>query len=161
MAATWVLRKRDNLGIAQSRGKYLCLVNSDVKVLKDCITRLVAYCEENPSVGMVGPRVIGGDGRLQRSCRGFPGLRNMFCRALALDTLFPRVKAFCGYTLSHWPHETHTEVDILSGCFWLVRREAVAIRVGLLDESFFMYGEDMDWCRRFWSCEWKFRVTFF
>jgi GT2 family glycosyltransferase len=146
--------RANNVGIAQSKGRYLCLVNSDVKVLKDCITRLVDYCEEHLQVGMVGPRVLGGDGKLQRSCRGFPNLWNMFCRALALDTFFPRVKAFCGYALSHWPHDTLTEVDILSGCFWLARRDA-AEGVGGLDESFFMYGEDMDWCRRFRSAGWE------
>jgi len=146
--------KGNNLGIAHSKGRYLCLVNSDVKVLKDCITRLVDYCEQHPHVGMVGPRIMGGDGKLQRSCRGFPGLWNMLCRALALDTLFPRAGAFCGYALSHWSHDTTTPVDILSGCFWLVRRDAVD-QLGGLDEGFFMYGEDMDWCRRFWSGGWS------
>lgn len=140
--------KANNLGIAASRGRYLCLVNSDVKVLKDCITRLVDYCEQNPAAGMVGPRVIGGDGKLQRSCRGFPTLWNMLCRALAFDTAFPNSKWFTGYSLSHWAHDAERPVDILSGCFWLIRKDALA-RVGLLDENFFMYGEDMDWCRRF------------
>jgi GT2 family glycosyltransferase len=146
--------KGNNLGIAQSNGRYLCLINSDVKVLKNCITRLVDYCEQHPRVGMVGPRIMGGDGQLQRSCRGFPSLWNMLCRALALDTLFPRVKLFCGYALSHWSHDNIARVDILSGCFWLVRREAVN-QIGGLDEAFFMYGEDMDWCRRFWTSGWK------
>jgi GT2 family glycosyltransferase len=146
--------KANNIGIAQSAGRYVCLVNSDVKVLKDCITRLVDYCESHPKVGMVGPRIIGGDGQLQRSCRGFPSVWNMACRSLALDTFFPRVKVFCGYALCHWPQENEAEVDILSGCFWLAKREALE-EVGLLDEEFFMYGEDMDWCRRFWSGGWK------
>ena len=141
--------KGNNLGIQNSSGRYLCLVNSDVKVLPDCISRLVDYCEQHPEVGMVGPRIVGGDGKLQRSCRGFPTLWNMFCRALALDTLFPRSRLFTGYSLSHWPQDTTRSVDILSGCFWLVRREALQ-RVGLLDEAFFMYGEDMDWSKRFW-----------
>src|SRR6478609_1348976 len=65
--------KGNNLGIAQSKGRYLCLINSDVKVLEGCISRLVDYCEQHPQVAMTGPRVIGGDGKLQRSCRGFPG----------------------------------------------------------------------------------------
>lgn len=146
--------KANNMGIAASRGKYVCLVNSDVKLLKDCITRLVDYFELNPQAGLIGPRLIGGDGKMQRSCRGFPTLWNMLCQALALDTLFAGNRIFCGYDLSYWPHDTETEVNILSGCFWLVRRDALT-GVGLLDESFFMYGEDMDWCRRFWSGGWK------
>ncbi|HLX69108.1 MAG TPA: glycosyltransferase family 2 protein [Verrucomicrobiae bacterium] len=139
----------NNLGIRSSGGRYLCLVNSDIKVLPDCISRLVDYCEQHPEVGMAGPRIVGGDGKLQRSCRGFPTLWNMFCRAFALDTIFPRCKLFTGYSLSHWPQDSTRPVDILSGCFWLVRRETLS-RVGLLDEAFFMYGEDMDWSKRFW-----------
>lgn len=139
----------NNLGIRSATGRYLCLINSDVKVLPDCINRLVDYCEQYPEIGMVGPRITGGDGSLQRSCRGFPTLWNMLCRALALDTVFPRCKLFTGYSLSYWLQDTTRSVDILSGCFWLVRRETLQ-RVGLLDEAFFMYGEDMDWSKRFW-----------
>ncbi len=146
--------KANNIGIAQSAGKYLCLVNSDVKVFKGCIEALIEYCERHGEVGVAGPRLIGRDGKLQRSCRGFPSLWNTFCRALALDTLFPKARLFTTYSLTHWPQENLKEVDILSGCFWLVRREALD-GVGLLDESFFMYGEDMDWCRRFWDAGWK------
>ncbi len=146
--------KGNNIGISRSTGRYLCLVNSDVKILKDCITRLVDYCEKQADVGMVGPRMIGRDSKLQRSCRGFPTLWNMTCRAFGLDTMFPRVQLFSGHSLRHWSHDSLRPVDILGGWFWLLRREAVD-QVGLLDESFFMYGEDMDWCKRFWSHGWK------
>lgn len=146
--------KANNVGIAASTSKYVCLVNSDVKVLPNCINSLVEYCEEYSGVGMAGPRVIGGDGKLQRSCRGFPTVWNMFCRALALDTIFPKAKVFTGYSLRYWPQDTCRAVDILSGCFWLVRREAL-LEVGVLDESFFMYGEDMDWCKRFHNHGWN------
>lgn len=146
--------KANNIGIAQSRGSYLALINSDVKVLPDCLTRLVDYCEQHPEVGMAGPRVLGGDGKLQRSCRGFPSVWNMLCRALALDSFFPKSKLFTGYSLRHWPQNYLRPVDILTGCFWLIRKDALP-RVGLLDESFFMYGEDMDWCRRFWKHGWQ------
>ena len=143
--------KANNMGISLSTGRYLCLVNSDVKVQDECITRLVDFCMEHPEVGLVGPTITGGDGKLQRSCRGFPSVWNMFCRALALDSLFPRVKAFSGYSLSHWSQTDQRSVDILTGCFWLAPRDALK-HVGLLDESFFIYGEDMDWCRRFRRC---------
>jgi GT2 family glycosyltransferase len=146
--------KANNIGIGASTGDYLCLVNSDVKVLPECISRLVDYCEANPEVGMVGPRVIGGDGKLQRSCRGFPSVWNMFCRALALDTIFPHSRLTTGYSLRYWDQESLRRVDILTGCFWLARRQALE-KVGLLDESFFMYGEDMDWCKRFSAAGWR------
>jgi GT2 family glycosyltransferase len=146
--------KGNSLGIAHSKGRYLALVYSDVKVLKDCITRLVDFCEQKLTVGMVGPRVIGGDGLVQRNCRGFPTLWNMFCRALALDSVFPGGRLFTGYLLLHWAQDTVREVEVLEGCFWLAWREAVD-QVGLLDEDCFMYGEDLDWRRRFWNGGWK------
>jgi GT2 family glycosyltransferase len=146
--------KANNIGVLASSGRYLCFVNSDVKVLPHCVNSLVSFCEENTDVGMVGPRVIGGDGKLQRSCLGFPTVWNTFCRALALDELFPRTKAFTGLKLYHWPQESLRPVDILTGCFWLARREALT-EVGLLDEEFFMYGEDMDWCKRFRANGWQ------
>ena len=148
--------KGNNVGIKEARGRYVALVNSDVEVLESCLTKLVDYLDKQPEAGMAGPRVIGGDGKLQRSCRGFPGLWNMFCRALALDAAFPSVPAFNGYALAHWEQEDEAEVDILSGCFWMVRREALD-EVGGLDEGFFMYGEDMDWCKRFWDAGWKLK----
>jgi GT2 family glycosyltransferase len=146
--------KANNLGIAQSRGSYLALINSDVKVLPDCLTRLVDFCEQHPEAGMAGPRVLGGDGKLQRTCRGFPSVWNMFCRALALDAFLSKCKWFSGFLLSYWPQDSLRPVDMLTGCFWLVRRRALA-QVGLLDERYFMYGEDMDWCKRFWLKGWK------
>jgi len=153
-AANLGFAKANNIGASLSQGQYLCFINSDVKVRENCITRLVDYCEKNPGVGMAGPHIFGGDGKTQRTCRGFPGLWNMFCRALALDTVFPEVKLFTGYSLSYWPQNDLQTVDILSGCFWLVRRAAIQ-QTGLLDESFFMYGEDMDWCKRFREAGWS------
>ena len=145
--------RANNLAIRESKGRYLCLINSDVKVLPGCIDALLDYCTQHPEVGMVGPTIIGRDGNLQRSCRGFPTVWNMTGRALALDRLFPARKCFAGYSLSFWKQDSLRPVDILTGCFWLVRKQALD-DVGLLDESFFMYGEDMDWCKRFWQHGW-------
>lgn len=145
--------KANNIGIRQCTGHYIALINSDVNVKKDCITYLVDYLEKNKIVGMVGPRIIGGDGKQQHSCRGFPSVWNMVCRALALDAMFPNSRWTTGYQLPHRPDNKCSEVDILSGCFWLARRSAVE-KVGLLDEAFFIYGEDMDWCKRFWAAGW-------
>jgi GT2 family glycosyltransferase len=140
--------KANNQGIAQSTGKYICFVNSDVKVLDGCITKLVDYMQAHPNVGMAGPSMLGPDGRVGRSCRGFPTVWNMLCHALGLDFIFPKVRLFGGYALRFWPHDTTRRVDILGGWFWIVRREALD-EVGLLDEEFFFYAEDMDWCKRF------------
>jgi GT2 family glycosyltransferase len=146
--------KANNYGIQASSGEYLCLINSDVEVREDCLTRLIDFLEAHPKVGMAGPHITGGDGNLQRSCRGFPTVWNMFCRAWALDKVWPRWPFVASYSMSFWDHDDTREVQILSGCFWAIRRSALK-DVGLLDEAFFMYGEDMDWCKRFWKAGWK------
>jgi GT2 family glycosyltransferase len=146
--------KANNLGLEQCRGDYVCLINSDVKVMAGCIKTLVDYMELNPAVGIAGPTMLDANGKMGRSCRGFPTVWNMFCHALALDSLFPKSRLLGGYILRFWPQNTTREVGILGGWFWIVRRQALA-QVGLLDENFFFYAEDMDWCKRFHLGGWK------
>lgn len=143
----------NNLAIKQSSGKYVALVNSDVKVLPGCFEELCAYLDGNPEVGCVGPRVLNPDLTLQDSCRRFPGLWNTICSATGLATAFPRCKAFSGEHMVYFAHDRVSRVDGLVGCFWMVRRAALD-DVGLLDEAFFMYAEDVDWCRRSWRAGW-------
>ena len=140
--------KANNIGIAKSRGQYICLVNSDVKFTSDCISPLLKYCEENPTVGMVGPKMVLATGKVARSTMRFPTPWNYFCRALGLDGLFGRSRLFGGFLMSDFDHETTKPVEVLNGWFVLLRRRAVE-RVGMLDPQFFMYGEDIDWCYRF------------
>ena len=148
--------RANNAGIKLARGRYLCLVNSDVEVHDGCVASLVQEMDAQPALGMIGPKLLERDGRTQVSCWGFPSLWNMFCCALFLDRLFPKVGLFNGYQLMHRQKDEAQDVDILGGAFWLARREAVQ-KVGGLDEGFFMYGEDMDWCKRFWQEGWRIR----
>jgi hypothetical protein len=148
--------RANNAGIQSARGRYVCLVNSDVEMLDGCMTALLREMEAQPKIGMIGPKLLERDGRTQISCWGFPSLWNMFCCALFLDRLFPRVALFNGYQMMHRQKDEAQDVDILGGAFWLTRREAVE-QVGGLDEGFFMYGEDMDWCKRFWQKGWRIR----
>ena len=150
--------RANNVGMQIAQGRYWCLVNSDVEVLDDCMPALLREMAAQPEVGMIGPLLLEADGRTQISCWGFPSLWNMFCCALALDRLFPGSAWSNGYQMRHFQRDTARSVDILGGAFWLTRREAV-LKVGPLDEGYFMYGEDMDWCKRFWQNGW--RVTFF
>jgi GT2 family glycosyltransferase len=146
--------KANNIGIGQSHGKYLFLINSDVVVYPNCFSSMANYIEAQPQIGVLGPRIIGFDGKVQRSCMGYPTLWNKFCRAIFLATLFPRLKLFNGYELSHWSHDEVKEVDVINGCFWAIKRQAIE-EIGLLDENFFMYAEDIDWCKRFNNAGWK------
>jgi len=144
----------NNLAMTYARGNMFALVNSDALVHVGCLDTLAAFLHANSEVGLVGPRVIGGDGRLQRTCRRLPGVWNTFCRTIALDRVLPNWPLFSGYELTDRDHEVRREVDVLSGCFCMARREAVDA-IGGLDEQFFFYGEDIDWCKRFADAGWK------
>jgi len=144
----------NNLAIQRSAGRYVCLVNSDVRVLPGCLDILAGYLDQNPKVGNVGPYVLNADRTWQSSCRQFPTLWNNFCLSTRLASAFKGSKFFSGEHMLYFSHDTIMAVDVLVGCFWMLRREAIQ-EVGLLDESFFMYGEDVDWCRRCWNANWQ------
>lgn len=140
--------RANNLGLAKSRGKYALLVNSDVIVFPNCIENLVGYMERNEAVAVAGPRMLGPDGAVRRSTMRFPSIWDSFCRSLALDAVFRGSKYWGGFLMGDFKNDRTSDVDVLNGWFWAVRREA-ALDVGFMDEQFFMYGEDIDWCYRF------------
>ncbi len=146
--------RANNLGIKQASGSFLALVNSDVIVHPGCFEQLTRILESRKEVGLVGPRITGGDGRLQLTCRRLPSFWNLTCRALALDLVLSRWPLFSGFEMRHWDYGNLAEVEVLSGCFWLARKSAVE-QVGGLDERFFFYAEDLDWCKRFHDVGWK------
>jgi GT2 family glycosyltransferase len=149
--------KANNIGIRESTGEYVCLVNSDVKFINNCIETLVAFLRENPDVGMVGPKMLTASQQTTRSTMRFPTVWNMFCRSVGLDVLLRQSTIPHSQLMSDFDHETTRDVEILNGWFWMVPRAALD-QVGLLDERFFIYGEDMDWCYRFHES--KKRVVF-
>jgi GT2 family glycosyltransferase len=146
--------KGNNVGIRQCQGRNIALVNPDVIVFSGCLDALADFLDENPKVGNVGPRVLNPDMSLQSSCRRFPTLWNNFCSATGLATGFKNSRFFAGEHMFYFPHDRTLAVDILVGCFSMIRREAFD-QVGLLDENLFMYGDDVDWCRRCWKAGWQ------
>jgi hypothetical protein len=146
--------KANNIGIQKSNGRYLCLINPDVILNRGCLDRMCAYMDGHPSIGILGPQILNPDSTIQLSCRGFPSLWNALCRAVALDTMFPRCRLFGSRLMNYWAHDTVRRVDVLSGCFWMISR-ATLNDVGLLEEDFFMYAEDTDYCRRCWQKGWE------
>jgi len=157
-----LIRSRENLGfsrgnnvaIRECRGRYIALVNPDVVVLPGCLDALADFLDKHAKVGNVGPRVLNPDMTLQISCRRFPTLWNNFCSATGLASLFKNYPIFTGEQMFFSPHDRTTPVEVLVGCFSMIRREAFDA-VGLLDEGLFMYGDDLDWCRRCWNEGWE------
>jgi GT2 family glycosyltransferase len=127
-------------------------------VLSGCLDRMCEYMDSHRSVGILGPKILWPDMTLQDSCRKFPTLWNNFSPAMGLDKVFPQSKIFSGEHMIYFAHDEICKVDSLVGCFLMVRREAFNL-VGLFDEQFFIYAEEVDWCKRFWNAGWK--VIFF
>jgi len=150
--------RANNIGIQHSTGDFLAFVNSDVVFLENSLAPMLEFMAKHPDVGMLGPQMLDPQRLIARSTMRFPTVWNTLSRALALDSLFKSSNFFEGHLMLDFNHSVTTDVDVLAGWFWLVRRTALD-KVGPLDEEFFMYGEDIDWCYRFHKA--GERVVFF
>jgi len=148
----------NNQGIKTAQGKYLLLLNSDTEIIDDAIAKTIKFADTQPEAAVVGCRVLNPDRTLQPTCFKFPSLLNLFLAAIYLYKIFPGSRFFGRERMSWWDRKDEREVDVVTGCFMLVRKEAIE-QVGLLDESFFMYGEETDWCWRFKKAGWKILFT--
>jgi len=146
--------KGNDVAIRQCQGRYIALVNPDVIVFPGCLDALANFLDENPQVGNVGPRVFNPDMSMQSTCRRFPTLWNNFCSATRLESAFKGSRFFAGEHMFYFAHDRTLAVDVIVGCFSMIRREAFD-EVGLLDEGLFMYGDDVDWCRRARKAGWQ------
>ncbi len=137
-----------NQAIGLSRGRYILLLNPDCTLLApDVLRKMMDYMDENRGVGMLGPRIVNPDGSLQYSARHFPTMLAAGFRHTLLGKAFPKNRYVRRYMMTDWSHDETAEVDWLSGAALMVRRETFA-HIGVLDERFFMYLEDVDWCKR-------------
>jgi hypothetical protein len=147
--------KANNIGIKQSKGRYILLLNSDTIVTDNCFEKCIKYMKQHPDIGALGCKVVLPDGKLDPACkRSFPTPEVSFYRMTGLSKLFPKSKRFGKYNLTYLDEDEIHEVDCLVGAFMMVKRETIE-QVGLLDEDFFMYGEDIDWCYRIKNAGWK------
>ena len=145
----------NNLALRQAQGEYFLLVNSDAMVKPDALARALYFMDATPKAGAMGPRLIKQDGSLDLACRrSFPTPEVSFYRMIGLSKLFPKSRRFGRYNLTFLPPDQMTEVDSVCGAFMLVRKSAVD-QVGLLDESFYFYGEDLDWAFRIKQGGWQ------
>lgn len=145
----------NNLALEQINSRYVLLLNSDTQIIGDCLEKCLEYMAKDPEVGVLGCKVLLPDGRLDLACRrSFPTFSVSFYRMTGLSKLFPHSRRFGQYNLTYLDEDETYPVDCVVGAFMMVRWITIH-EVGLLDEDFFMYGEDIDWCYRIKSAGWK------
>jgi GT2 family glycosyltransferase len=146
--------KANNQAMNLATGRYVLLLNSDTIVQTSTIQTMMDFMENHNNVGASGCKIVLPDGSLDKACkRGFPTPRASFYYAFGFSRLFPNVPYFNEYQLGYLDADEEYPVDCLVGAFMLVRRAAID-QVGKLDEEFFMYGEDIDWCYRIKQAGW-------
>lgn len=145
----------NNAGLVGREARYHLLLNPDTKLPPDAFARMVQFMDEHPDAGAAGPKLVREDGSLDLACRrSFPSPEVSFYRMLGLSKRFPKSRRFGRYNLTYLDPDEVAEVDSVVGAFMMVRREAIQ-DAGLLDQSFFMYGEDLDWAYRIKAKGWK------
>jgi GT2 family glycosyltransferase len=143
----------NNTGMRLASGRYWLLLNSDAWVVGDAVARLVAFADAHPEAAVVGPRLVNTDGTLQRSARAEPSPWRLTTEYAGIRKLAPGSSLLNPLYLGSFDHRSVKEVDWLSGAALLVRR-AAADEVGLFDEDFFMFSEEVDWLTRFRRAGW-------
>ena len=145
----------NNLALRRARGRHCLLLNPDTVVPPDAFAVLVGKLESESTIGIVGPKLIRGDGVLDLACRrSFPTPANALYHFLRLPKLAPRSRRFGAYNLTYRNPDVEYDVDSITGACMLIRR-SVLEHIGLLDETFWMYGEDIDLCWRSREAGWR------
>ncbi|MCG3174047.1 MAG: hypothetical protein GMKNLPBB_02267 [Myxococcota bacterium] len=160
--AVGVIANTDNLGFAkannqiwrESRGQYYLLLNSDTVTPPGALDRLIDFMEAHPRAGACGPRLTYPDGSLQQSVRRFPSMMGAFFTMSYLEKVFPRAPLIGDYMMGDFTYDQLVEVDQPMGACLMLRGETVR-RIGPLDERFFMYFEEVDWCLRAKRAGWE------
>lgn len=143
----------NNQGLAIAQGRYVLLLNPDTEVVGDALEAMVAFADAHPDVGVVGPMLLNPDGTVQSSRRRFPTLMTAVFESTWLQPYAPR-RLLTRYYVLDRPDDEIQDVDWVTGAALMARREAIE-QVGPLDEGFFMYSEELDWCRRFREAGWR------
>ena len=139
--------ENNNIGINKSSGEKILLLNPDIKMKNNAIYYLYKYMKNNSSVGLCGAKLLNPDGSLQLSCRKFPTIKSTIIRRTPLRWFINTDKLSKSHLMSDWDHNDNRQVDWVLGACMLIDRERI-ISIGLLDENFFLYCEDIDLCFR-------------
>ena len=144
----------NNYGIRKAKGEYILILNPDIYVKQTAIEKLVEFIDSNDKIGMVGPKLLNADGSYQNSCTRYPDWHLPFYRRTSLGKTAKGKAWLSNYLYLDYNHKKSKEVEALFGACWLIRRKAID-EVGLLDERYFLYFEDLDWCRQFRNKGWQ------
>jgi N-acetylglucosaminyl-diphospho-decaprenol L-rhamnosyltransferase len=147
-----------NRSLQEARGQYLFLINADIILQAETIPRLLAYAKAHPEAGLIGPKQLNFNGSLQQTCLRFYRPMTILYRRTWLKHFSFGKRHLAWFTMSDFDHESERAVDWIMGSALFTNRAAVAV-VGPMDTRFFMYMEDVDWCRRFW--EQGYRVVYY
>ncbi|MEA5001347.1 MAG: glycosyltransferase family 2 protein [Endomicrobiaceae bacterium] len=150
----------NNLALKLSRADFIMLLNSDMELTeKSKIDELIDYIESNPDTGIITPKIMLADGKIDKAChRGEPGVLDAFFYFAGFEKIFPRIKIFTKYHLLYKDLSSIHEVDAVTGACMIMKNNILQ-QIGYFDEQFFMYSEDMDLCRRF--REKGFKIIFY
>ena len=143
-----------NVGLRAAESRYVLLLNADAWLVGDALARLVAFADEHPRAAVIAPRLLNPNGSLQRSVRGFPTLWRLATEYLYLRKLAPRSRLLNSFYGGGFEYDEPRAVEFVMGACMLVRREAVE-QVGYLDEDYFLFSEETDWCFRFREAGWQ------
>ena len=157
-----LIANRENLGftagnnqaLRQARGRYVMLLNPDAEIVGQALTDLMAYMDAHPGVGVIAPKLLNADGSVQSSRRRFPTLATAFLESTVLQQWWADNRILRAYYMQDRSDDEIQQVDWSVGACLMVRREVIE-QVGLLDEGFFMYSEEMDWCYRIKRAGWQ------
>jgi GT2 family glycosyltransferase len=144
----------NNEGIKKASGKYILLLNSDAFIEEGSLEKAVCYMKENPTVGIMGCKLTNPDGSLQPSARMLPSILNKALHISGLAFRFQKSKFFGRVDFSWWDHSSPREVGWVVGAFYMIRKETLQ-SIGLLDERYFLYFEEIDYCRAASKAGWK------
>ncbi len=147
----------NNKAIKRAKGKYVLLLNADTKVLDEALNKMVDYMKKNLNCGILGCRLLNPDGSLQPSCRRFPTLNDQVIILLKLHNIFPNLKAVREYYMLDWKHNRTRSVDQVMGACFMIRKKVIEA-IGLLDDKYFIWFEEVDYCKRAKNAGYK---TFF
>jgi GT2 family glycosyltransferase len=150
--------KGNNQGISVARGDLVLLLNPDTELKPRALDTLIGFMNDHPDAGAVACRLVGLDGRVQRSCRGFPHPYGIFFEYLRLSNLFPRSRIFGAYRMTYFDYMREAEVDQPMGACLMLARKALD-EIGSLDEQFPIFFNEVDWCFRAKQRGWKIYFT--